>query len=362
MNRGNGYDGYSRSNNAVNAEEEGRYPASKAAKILGITTDTLKHFFETDHMEWHHVSKHYNKVKFYDVSEIEKEITQEVLDFDKEVRRKKRENKPVKLSGCEVEWIEWVGTGRNKRKVEHKEQGCKIEISGQKHVITTKSGHTFTKMLGANGFSYKTKEQLKSEADAIKQRKQRQKQATTKLNTDLKAMLSDKSKQLVVVDYRNYVRNSDTNKIEALRIDEQDQEFEKLTQKAFKEKLQQSGLDYAQRTVGECIKNGYSRLGVSLLVIHSEEPQSVLQELKQNRVDSLLEIGKREGLDELKEYIDIDILSEHIKHRKDDLAMSIKDKINEEQMQSFINKNHSKQEQENVEVVKQSRRNKNRLR
>ena len=51
-----------------------------------------------------------------------------------------------------------------------------------------------------------------------------------------------------------------------------------------------------------------------------------------------------------------------IKHRKDDLAMSIKDKINEEQMQSFINKNHSKQEQENVEVVKQSRRNKNRLR
>ncbi|WP_196333300.1 hypothetical protein, partial [Vibrio harveyi] len=112
---------------------------------LGITTDTLKHFFETDHMEWHHTSKHYNKVKFYDVTEIEKEITQEVLDFDKEVRRKKRESKPVKLSGCEVEWIEWVGTGRNKRKVEHKEQGCKIVISGQKHVITTKRGHTFTK-------------------------------------------------------------------------------------------------------------------------------------------------------------------------------------------------------------------------
>ncbi|MDG2594576.1 hypothetical protein P7M37_22520 [Vibrio parahaemolyticus] len=285
-----------------------------------------------------------------------------MLDFDKEVRRKKRENKPAKLSGCEVEWIEWVGTGRNKRKVEHKEQGCKIEISGQKHVITTKSGHTFTKMLGANGFSYKTKEQLKSEADAIKQHKQRQKQATTKLNADLKAMLSDKSKQLVVVDYRNYVRNSDTNKIEALRIDEQDQEFEKLTQKAFKEKLQQSGLDYAQRTVAECIENGYSRLGVSQLVIHSEDPQSVLQELKQNRVDSYLEIGKREGLEELKEYVDIDVLSEHIKHRKDDLAISIKDKINEEQMQSFINKNHSKQEQENVEVVKQSRRNKNRLR
>lgn len=229
-------------------------------------------------------------------------------------------------------------------------------------MITTKAGHTFTKMLNANGFSYKTKEQLKSEADAIKQHKQRKKQATTKLNADLKAMLSDKSKQLVVVDYRNYVRNSDTNKIEALRIDEQDQEFEKLTQKAFKEKLQQSGLDYAQRTVAECIENGYSRLGVSQLVIHSEDPQSVLQELKQNRVDSYLEIGKREGLEELKEYVDIDVLSEHIKHRKDDLAISIKDKINEEQMQSFINKNHSKQEQENVEVVKQSRRNKNRLR
>lgn len=362
MNRGNGYDGYSRSNNAINAEEEGRFPASKAAKILGITTDTLKHFFETDHMEWHHTSKHYNKVKFYDVTEIEKEITQEVLDFDKEVRRKKRESKPVKLSGCEVEWIEWVGTGRNKRKVEHKEQGCKIVISGQKHVITTKSGHTFTKMFDANGFSYKTKEQLKCEADAIKQRKQRQKQAKAKLNTDLKAMLSDKSKQLVVVDYRNYVRNSDTNKIEALRIDEQDQEFEKLTQTAFKEKLQESGLAYAQRTVDECIENGYSRLGVSLLVVHSEDPQSVLQELKQNRVDSYLEIGKREGLDELKEYIDIDVLSEHIKHRKDDLAMSIKDKLNEEQMQSFINNNNTSKQVPDDEVVKQSRRSKNRLR
>jgi signal-transduction protein with cAMP-binding, CBS, and nucleotidyltransferase domain len=67
-----GYSGYSKSNNAVDAENNGRYPLTTAIKVLaekaGITqkaaTDIFKKLGTT---EYHHASKFYNAVKYYDV-------------------------------------------------------------------------------------------------------------------------------------------------------------------------------------------------------------------------------------------------------------------------------------------------------
>lgn len=65
--------GNSRSYNAECAEDDGRYPLTRAAKAMGISLKTFKealiHICYTS-AEWHHVSKYANKVDYYDTNEI----------------------------------------------------------------------------------------------------------------------------------------------------------------------------------------------------------------------------------------------------------------------------------------------------
>ena len=66
-----GYDGYSKSNNAVDAEANGRYPLTKAARIVArVTGATVREarrvLVELGTSEWHHSSKFYNPVDYYD--------------------------------------------------------------------------------------------------------------------------------------------------------------------------------------------------------------------------------------------------------------------------------------------------------
>jgi hypothetical protein len=68
-----GYSGYSKSNNACSAESEGRYPLSilkkATAKILKISQKDAKAFLERfgSDREWHHSSKYYNCIDYYDL-------------------------------------------------------------------------------------------------------------------------------------------------------------------------------------------------------------------------------------------------------------------------------------------------------
>ena len=59
-----GYAGYAKSNNAVNAEGQGRFPASVLAKKLGVPTAAIRALIEPD--EWHHTSKKYNQTPYFD--------------------------------------------------------------------------------------------------------------------------------------------------------------------------------------------------------------------------------------------------------------------------------------------------------
>ena len=64
-----GYREFSKSNNAVDAEANGRYPASRIAKILGIPVEfVVKHAPHGG--EWHHSSKFYNVVDYYDLQQV----------------------------------------------------------------------------------------------------------------------------------------------------------------------------------------------------------------------------------------------------------------------------------------------------
>ncbi|MCP4163483.1 MAG: hypothetical protein GY760_25780 [Deltaproteobacteria bacterium] len=94
-----GYFGYSKSNNAISAEENDRFPLTKAKKVLakklGWTQAKSEQFLKkigTD--EYHHCSKQYNIVDFYDVSDdFVNEYKEEIESFV----YKKPKKEPKKL-------------------------------------------------------------------------------------------------------------------------------------------------------------------------------------------------------------------------------------------------------------------------
>lgn len=103
--RGNGYDGYSMSNNARAAYESGEKPLSNWTKTdiidaiqdinpdidcSRLNTTTLKNEFLTQ-SSWHHTSKFYNKTDFYSINtEYVKGLTQSEVDAIKNVTEPKK--------------------------------------------------------------------------------------------------------------------------------------------------------------------------------------------------------------------------------------------------------------------------------
>ena len=62
-----GYAGYSMSNNAVEAYNDYKMPATRALKALGLRKEALDKIAPC---EWHHTSKEYNVTDFYDLREL----------------------------------------------------------------------------------------------------------------------------------------------------------------------------------------------------------------------------------------------------------------------------------------------------
>jgi hypothetical protein len=99
-------DDFSKSNNAINAENEGRYPASVLAKKIGVKTGAIKALVPTT--EWHHSSKFYNSVDYY-----EEEKAIEMID---ELRAWTPAKKSVKVHvGCSGSYLIWGGTRSHPR-------------------------------------------------------------------------------------------------------------------------------------------------------------------------------------------------------------------------------------------------------
>ena len=63
-----GYVGHSRSERATEAETNGKFPAGRAANILGITSLKLKKYMRPS--EWHHTGALYNATDYYDISDL----------------------------------------------------------------------------------------------------------------------------------------------------------------------------------------------------------------------------------------------------------------------------------------------------
>jgi hypothetical protein len=68
-----GYNEYSKSNNAIEAESEGKFPLTVAIERVAVTAkctrvQARKALEAIGVCEWHHTSKKYNRTKFYSVA------------------------------------------------------------------------------------------------------------------------------------------------------------------------------------------------------------------------------------------------------------------------------------------------------
>ena len=73
-----GYNGFSKSNNAIDAESSGRFPLTKAISMVAHDCNITKRearkvIIAHGTTEYHHTSKHYNTTDYYDTEEIVEE-------------------------------------------------------------------------------------------------------------------------------------------------------------------------------------------------------------------------------------------------------------------------------------------------
>ena len=164
-------DDFSKSNNAIDAEANGRFPASVISKKLGIPVAFLKENFHTS--EWHHTGTYYNHTAYYDLAAVKEWLAgtgdyevrgTESSGSDKlaEWRMKQKEAKEAGgdvLSGVEIKYLEWSGTKNHPHATEIALQNVTIvRKPGQKMVtITSADGKTFRKALDTRGFQISSK-------------------------------------------------------------------------------------------------------------------------------------------------------------------------------------------------------------
>ena len=148
-----GYHGFSKSNNAILAEENGEFPATIAAKKLGVSAAALK-FYLTP-CAWHHTGKMYRCTNYYDISRF---LDVDLDDDDRELLAKMKSYKVEKATEtfrANVKFLTWEGTRNHPKAIEHSAENVEVEKRGKKYIIKMPDG-IYNKMEGSNGtFIYK---------------------------------------------------------------------------------------------------------------------------------------------------------------------------------------------------------------
>ena len=160
-----GYDNYSKSNNALAAENEGKFPASILAKKLSVKSQAVKALMQPS--EWHHTSSHYNATDYYDGGILLAVKSGEVDGYDEDDLAEARELlaamkawQPAAeeaFENCDVEWLEWSGTKKHPKAEKCNASGCKVVVKGSTCTITFADGKTMQKRKSTRGFYFYAK-------------------------------------------------------------------------------------------------------------------------------------------------------------------------------------------------------------
>lgn len=147
------------SNNAVAAYGEGLLPASKIKRVPAGLIQRYCRF-----SEWHHSSKAYNRVKFYDPEYVlacfglirheDHPSIPDAVAALAEARKRRTKLLPEVYGPCSVRWLEWSGTLRRPHCEEHTADNAVVSLKGQTATITLATGRVFIKRLSTRGFSF----------------------------------------------------------------------------------------------------------------------------------------------------------------------------------------------------------------
>jgi hypothetical protein len=155
-----GYDGFSKSNNALHAEGQGLLPISRISAKTKIPSALIREFVSPK--EKHHTSAHYNLTDYYSVNEVEvifgkrgpslEEIEQGIEANPDAITTLRASHK---LTGqvhenCYARWLEWSGSRANARASEHSAKNVTVTRRGAKIIMETGDGPV-VKMAGTNG-------------------------------------------------------------------------------------------------------------------------------------------------------------------------------------------------------------------
>lgn len=147
---------YSKSNNALIAEGDGKLPLSRAARATKIPAELIGRF--VDRCEWHHSSKFYNRVDYYDLAEIEETFGRADSDLaNPEAVAALAAWKPApktlgeRHEGCIAEWLEWSGSRNRPRAEQRRADGIAVTVKGSFATLHLPGGD-LRKKLGARGF------------------------------------------------------------------------------------------------------------------------------------------------------------------------------------------------------------------
>ena len=157
-----GYNGYSMSNNAVAAYDDGLLTASK---IKEVPASLIKIYCR--YKEMHHTSKMFNMTEFYEPAEVlaifglieskDYKVNVEAVEALKKFKENKNNGGEV-IKNCEVEWLEWSGSLKHPKATKMKVEGCQVLVKGVTAIVKLLDGRKMVKRLKTRGFKINGKE------------------------------------------------------------------------------------------------------------------------------------------------------------------------------------------------------------
>ena len=125
-----GYCGRSKSINAVIAEQNGLFPAERAAKLLGVSPEAIEAVLSP--VEWHHTGPRFAKTYYYNTT------------IDDDTMTKLREFSPAKIEEnlyyADVKWQGWKGKRRRRKAIEFSCKNILVIERGNFYTFHTPAG------------------------------------------------------------------------------------------------------------------------------------------------------------------------------------------------------------------------------
>ena len=133
-----GYDGFSKSNNALDAENRGLSTAYAVAKHIGhgATAAGVKAVLKPS--EWHHTSKMYNETDYFDFEVDVEEAAGEGRDLAAEIIEVSK-IKP-QIYRADVVYLEWTGSRKHPRSAKIEYKNIEVEENGDWYIFHLPTG------------------------------------------------------------------------------------------------------------------------------------------------------------------------------------------------------------------------------